>query len=102
MGREHRAHAFQTAALVNEAYVRLIDWKNARFQNSAHFFGVSAQLMRRILVDFARQRPQAKEGTAKQVSLDEALIVTGERSAEIVALDEALKTLHRGKPVWRC
>jgi RNA polymerase sigma factor (TIGR02999 family) len=98
MGREHRGHALQTTALVNEAYIRLIDWKNARFQNRAHFFGVSAQLMRRILVDFARQRPQAKEGTAKQVSLDEALIVTGERSAEIVALDEALKTLEKLDP----
>jgi RNA polymerase sigma factor (TIGR02999 family) len=95
MGREHRGHALQTTALVNEAYIRLIDWKNARFQNRAHFFGVSAQLMRRILVDFARQRPQAKDGTAKQVSLDEALIITGERSAEIVALDEALKALEK-------
>ena len=98
MGREHRAHAFQTAALVNEAYIRLIDWKNARFQNRAHFFGVSAQLMRRILVDFARQRPQAKDGTAHHVSLDEALVVNGERSAEIVALDDALKALEKLDP----
>ncbi len=98
MGREHRGHALQTTALVNEAYIRLIDWKNARFQNRAHFFGVSAQLMRRILVDFARARPQAKEGTAQHVSLDDALVIHYERSAEIVALDEALKSLEKLDP----
>ena len=54
MGREREGHTLQTTALVNEAYVRLIDWKNAKWENRAHFFGVSAQLMRRILVDFAR------------------------------------------------
>ena len=56
MGRERPGHTLQTSALVNEAYIRLIDWKNVRWQNRAHFFGVSAQLMRRILVDFARER----------------------------------------------
>ncbi len=98
MGREHRAHALQTTALVNEAYIRLIDWKNARFENRAHFFGVSAQLMRRILVDFARARPQSKEGTAHHVSLDEALVIHSERSGEIVALDDALRTLEQLDP----
>ncbi len=93
MNREQQGHALQTTALVNEAYIRLIDWKNARWQNRAHFFGVSAQLMRRILVDFARQRPQAKEGPARHVSLNEALIVSDKKSAEIIALDEALKAL---------
>src|SRR5436309_12164046 len=62
MARERPGHALQTTALVNEAYLRLIDWKSARWQNRAHFFAVSAQLMRRILVDFARSRRQAKRG----------------------------------------
>ena len=98
MGRENRGHALQTSALVNEAYIRLIEWKNAQFQNRAHFFGVSAHLMRRILVDFARGRPQAKEGTAQHVSLDDALVISNERSAEIVALDDALKALEKLDP----
>ena len=98
MRRERPDHALQTTALVNEAYLRLIDWKTARWQNRAHFFGVSAQLMRRILVDFARQRPRAKDGTAYQVSLDEALVISSERSADIVALDEALKALAELDP----
>ena len=58
MRRERENHTLQTSALVNEAYVRLIDWKTAKWENRAHFFGVSAQLMRRILVDFARNRPK--------------------------------------------
>jgi RNA polymerase sigma factor (TIGR02999 family) len=98
MRRELPGHALQTTALVNEAYLRLIEWKTARWQNRAHFFGVSAQLMRRILVDFARQRPKAREGTAHQVSLDEALVIGHERSADIVALDEALKALAELDP----
>jgi RNA polymerase sigma factor (TIGR02999 family) len=98
MRRERPDHALQTTALVNEAYLRLIDWKTARWQNRAHFFGVSAQLMRRILVDFARQRPRAKEGSLHQVSLDEALVISSERSADIVALDEALKGLAELDP----
>ncbi len=96
MGREHAGHTLQTSALVNEAYVRLINWKDARFENRAHFFGVSAQLMRRILVDFARSRPRAREGTARSVALDEALlVVSDERETDIVALDEALKELAK-------
>ena len=98
MGQERAGHLLQPTALVNEAYMRLIDWKNVEWKNRAHFFGVSAQLMRRILVDFARQRPQAKDGTAHHVSLDEALVVNGERSAEIVALDDALKALEKLDP----
>ena len=62
MGRERAGHTLQTTALVNEAYIRLIDWKNVRWQSRAHFFGVSAQLMRRILVDFARSRGAGKRG----------------------------------------
>jgi len=93
MGREREGHTLQTTALVNEAYVRLIDWKNAKWENRAHFFGVSAQLMRRILVDFARRRPSKKEAALQQVSLEEAFVVTNERDADLVALDEALNEL---------
>jgi RNA polymerase sigma factor (TIGR02999 family) len=93
MSRERPGHTLQTTALVNEAYVRLIDWKNVHWQSRAHFFAVSAQLMRRILVDFARTQSYAKRGGgALQVTLDEAL-VSGEKGADIVALDEALRSL---------
>jgi RNA polymerase sigma factor (TIGR02999 family) len=95
MGREREGHLLQTSALVNEAYVRLIDWKNVEWKNRAHFFGVSAQLMRRILVDFARQRPRVAGHTAPHVSLDEALTVGAGRSDDLVALDDALTILAR-------
>jgi RNA polymerase sigma-70 factor, ECF subfamily len=94
MGRERPGHTLQTSALVNEAYLRLIDWQNVRWQNRAHFLGVSAQIMRRILVDFARSREYAKRGGgARQVSLAEAAGIPGERGADLVALDEALNLL---------
>jgi RNA polymerase sigma-70 factor, ECF subfamily len=93
MGRERAGHTLQTTALVNEAYVRLIDWKNVRWQNRAHFFGVSAKLMRRILVDFARRRPHLKNVEIRHVAIDEAFIVAAERDADLVALDEALTAL---------
>ena len=93
MRRERDGHTLQTSALVNEAYVRLIDWKTAKWENRAHFFGVSAQLMRRILVDFARSRPKMKDGDVHQVSLDEAFTITTEKDADLVALDEALNEL---------
>lgn len=95
MRREREGHTLQTTALVNEAYVRLIDWKNAKWENRAHFFGVSAQLMRRILVDFARKRPSKKNSPMHQVSLEEAFVVTDERDADLVALDEALTELAK-------
>lgn len=95
MGRERKGHTLQTTALVNEAYVRLIDWKNAKWENRAHFFGVSAQLMRRILVDFARKRPSKKAAAMRQVSLEEAFVVSDERDADLVALDEALTELAK-------
>jgi RNA polymerase sigma factor (TIGR02999 family) len=95
MGRERKGHTLQTTALVNEAYVRLIDWKNAKWENRAHFFGVSAQLMRRILVDFARKRPSKKVAPVYQVSLDEAFVVSDEKDADLVALDEALLELAK-------
>jgi len=93
MSRERPGHLLQTAALINEAYVRLIDWKNVRWQNRAHFFGVAAQLMRRILVDFARERKYFKRGGgALPVSLSEAALVV-QQSPDFVALDEALTAL---------
>src|SRR5215210_7136240 len=96
MGRERAGHTLQTSALINEAYARLIHWKDARFENRAHFFGVSAQLMRRILVDFARSRPRAAEGAVRRVPLDEALpLASDERDADVVALDEALIELAK-------
>ncbi len=96
MNRERDGHTLQTTALVNEAYLRLIDWKTARWENRAHFFGVSAQLMRRILVDFARRRPKiSAEEQARHVSLDEALTISAEKDADLVALDDALEALAR-------
>jgi RNA polymerase sigma factor (TIGR02999 family) len=97
--RERPGHTLQTSALVNEAYVRLIDWKNVRWQNRAHFFGVAAQLMRRILVDFARDRRRLKRGGgALQVSLGEAEPVAVDRAEDLVALDEALGALTAVDP----
>lgn len=94
MSREGPGHTLQTSALINEAYVRLINWKNVRWQNRSHFFAVSAQLMRRILVDFARDRQYLKRGGgALQVSLAEAAALTVERSHDLLALDEALTAL---------
>jgi RNA polymerase sigma-70 factor (ECF subfamily) len=99
MGRERPGHTLQTSALVNEAYIRLIDWKNVRWQNRAHFFAVSAQLMRRILVDFARDRQNLKRGGgALRVSLNEAAAFPVERDTDLVALDEALTTLAEVDP----
>jgi len=92
--RQRPNHTLQTTDLVNEAYMRLIDSSQVRWQNRAHFFAVSAQLMRRILVDFARERQNLKRGGgAQQVSLDEGLVVVPERGADLLALDEALTRL---------
>ncbi len=94
MRRESPGHTLQTSALVNEAYLRLIDQKNVRWQNRAHFFGIAAQLMRRILIDHARKAHYAKRGGgALRVSLDEAAAVTEARAAELLAVDEALEKL---------
>ena len=94
MGRERSGHTLQTSALVNEAYLRLIDWKNVQWQNRAHFFAVSAQLMRRILVDFARANAYAKRGGgALHLDLEEVAVVSPDRGSDIVALDEALTSL---------
>lgn len=96
MRRERDNHLLQTSALINEAFLRLIDWKSVRWQNRAHFFGVAAQMMRRILVDFARQRPRVERDVeAKMISLDGAMTVAHEQDADLLALDEALKSLAR-------
>ena len=94
MAREQPGHTLQTTALLNEAFIRLVDSRRVRWQNRAHFFAVSAQLMRRILVDSARERGRQKRGgDLTEVPLDVALDIPDERSPDLVALDEALKTL---------
>lgn len=94
VSRERPGHTLQTTALVNEAYVRLIDWKNVRWQSRAHFFAVSAQLMRRILVDFARSRRYLKRGGGMTgLTLHEAALVSDDKGTNMVALDEALNSL---------
>lgn len=99
MAQEGQGHTLQATALVNEAYLRLIDWKAVRWQNRAHFFGVSANLMRRILVDYARSRNyQKRGGGARKVPLDEAAVVSEDRAPDFVALDDALNTLAEVDP----
>ena len=95
MSRERPGHTLQTTALVGEAYLRLVDQKVHR-QNRSHFFAIAAEVMRRILVDYARQRQyQKRGGDAQRVELDEAMLMARERSRELVALDEALKQLAK-------
>lgn len=99
MSRERKGHTLQTTALINEAYVRLVDQKNVRWANRSHFFAISAQIMRRILIDHARRHAYAKRGGgAQQVSLDEVAMVARDASSELVKLDEALKTLAKMDP----
>jgi RNA polymerase sigma factor (TIGR02999 family) len=94
MAGERPGHTLQTTALVNEVYLRLVDCEQINWQDRAHFFAVSAQLMRRILVDFARARGyQKRGGGALHMSLDEAPSVCNEPDANLVALDDALKAL---------
>jgi RNA polymerase sigma factor (TIGR02999 family) len=91
MTRENPGHTLQTTALVNEVYLRLIDIHAVTWQDRAHFFAMSARLMRRVLTDFARSRNyQKRGGGAVQVSLDEGLLLVPEKNADILALDEAL------------
>jgi RNA polymerase sigma factor (TIGR02999 family) len=94
MNGERTGHTLQTSALINEAFVRLVDQRDVHWQNRSHFFGIVAQMMRRVLVDYARSRQyQKRGGDAVQVSLNEELIVSNEQTAEVVALDDALKSL---------
>jgi RNA polymerase sigma-70 factor, ECF subfamily len=94
MQGERPGHTLQTTALVNEAYLRLIDSRQVRWQSRTHFFAISAQLMRRILVDFARSRRyQKRGGGAQKVTLNEDLMVSPERGRDLIALDHALNAL---------
>jgi RNA polymerase sigma factor (TIGR02999 family) len=92
--KERPGHTLQTSALVNEAFVRLVDQRDVHWQSRAHFFGIAAQMMRRILVDYARKRRFAKRGGDQlQVSLNEELVAANQRSADVVFLDDALTQL---------
>ncbi len=98
MSRERKGHTLQTTALINEAYVRLVGQK-VNWANRSHFFAISAQIMRRILIDHARRHAYAKRGGgAQQVSLEEAATVTPDQSAELIRLDEALTSLAEMDP----
>jgi len=92
---EHTGHSLQTTALVHEAYVRLVDYKRMQWQDRAHFFAVSAQLMRRILVEHARRHNLKRGRGVPHVSLDEAAMVGGGQDANLVALDDAMNSLER-------
>ena len=95
MAGERPGHILHATALVNEAYIRLIEWQDVRWQNRAHFFAMAAQIMRRILVDMARAKGRMKRGGGQlQVSLSEAADVPIVKSADLVALDDALKSLE--------
>ena len=100
MAGERQGHLLQPTALVNEAWLRLIDWQNVEWQNRAHFFGLAAQIMRRTLMEYARAQQREKRGGREgiQVSLSEAANVAQERSADLIALDDALQTLEKLDP----
>src|SRR5437870_13673246 len=94
MAREWQQQTLETGALLNEAYMRLVDWKNVRWQNRAHFFAVSAQMMRRILLDYARsRRNQKRGGGACHVPSDEALVFYHDKSPDLIAVAAALERL---------
>jgi len=95
MVAERPGHILQTTALVNEAYLRLIDCKNVEWQSRAHFFGLAAQIMRHILVDFARAQAREKRGGGLKVSLSNAANIDTEQGADLVALDDALQALEK-------
>ena len=99
MRQERPGHTLQTSGLVNEACLRLVDQSNIRWQDRAHFFGIAARLMRQVLVDYARKRSyQKRGGDAHRVSLDETMIVSEARAADVLALDHALKNLAEMDP----
>lgn len=93
MSHERGDHTLQTSALVNEAYLRLVDQSNLQWQSRAQFFGLAAQLMRHILIDHARTHTRAKRGGGQKVALEDFAVLNPERGAELIALDEALKKL---------
>src|SRR5678815_132897 len=96
MSRERKGHTLQTTALINEAYVRLVDQRNVHWANRSHFFAISAQIMRRILIDHARSHAYAKRGGGQQkVSLDETATLQVARAAALISLDDALQSLAK-------
>ena len=98
MEGERRGHTLQTTALVNEAYLRLVGYNRMRWQDRAHFFAVSAQVMRRILVDHARRHNVKRGAGVQHVDLDEAAVAARDRTADLVALDDAMTALARLDP----
>jgi RNA polymerase sigma factor (TIGR02999 family) len=96
--RERAGHTLQTSALVNEAYLRLVDYKRMQWQDRSHFFAVSSQVMRRILVDHARRHNLKRGGNVPHVSLDETAVVGGGQDVDLVALDRALDGLEQIDP----
>ena len=98
MRYERPGHSLQTSALVNEAYLRLVDYERMEWQNRAHFFAVSAQVMRRILVDHARRRNLKRGGGVEHVALEEAAVVGGGQGPDLVALDDAMNALAQIDP----
>jgi RNA polymerase sigma-70 factor (ECF subfamily) len=98
MQRERPGHALQTTALVNEAYMRLVDYKCMKWQDRAHFFAVAAQVMRRILVDHARSQNIKRGAGVQHVPLDDIALVSDNRTGDLVALDDAMKALARLDP----
>jgi len=98
MKRERAGHSLQTTALVNEAYLRLVDYTRMHWQDRAHFLAVSAQAMRRILVDHARRRNLKRGAGVEHVSLDEAAVIGRDRSSDFVSLDDALNALAERAP----
>jgi RNA polymerase sigma factor (TIGR02999 family) len=99
MSRERKGHTLQTTALINEAYVRLVDQRNIHWANRSHFFAISAQIMRRILIDHARRHAYAKRGGGQHpVTLDETATLQVERAAEMIRLDDALQSLAEIDP----
>ena len=98
MSRERTGHILQTTALVNEAYLRLVDCNRMKWQDRAHFFAVSAQMMRRILVDYARRNNKKRGAGHQHVSIEEASMVTPQPSQDLVALDDALDSLSQFDP----
>ncbi|MGI8788399.1 MAG: sigma-70 family RNA polymerase sigma factor, partial [Pyrinomonadaceae bacterium] len=96
LSKERSDHTLQATALVHEAYLRLVDWENASWQNRAHFFSVAASVMRNILVDHARRkRAEKRGGFGQKLSLDEAVSFSKEREIDLVALDDALLNLEK-------
>ena len=98
MRRERRDHSLQTTALVNEAWIRLVGYKRMQWQDRAHFFAVSAQLMRRILVENARRHNLKRGGDVQHVSLEETAVVSTNNTADVLALDDSLNALARFDP----